>query len=345
MNINISGDNSTINDFLIIFEELKKRPHKFLVHDVFSSKEFYEAIDVFDPQIKCQENELIKHGQDYLINRRKLIRLPQNIWISYLETDPNSDESAINEVCFYYEHISDESKVFDIIEKFSSIIDNFEDDEQHNIKYLTQINNVLQLVNFNQPTVEISGFYNKSIVKKLQKLAKQIDKKQKGLSIFCGERGLGKTEAIKWISQQVEREVIFIPYNLVDLSINNPDFKNLLQPNKKYLLLIDDCEFLYSFGKNNFFTANILQLIDGFLSGTLNLQIVLIYNQDLDEIDQNIVDCNNLIEIIEFDYLDAKIANSLSEDLEIKQTFNESVKLIDVLNHTKFQKQQKIGLN
>ena len=137
---------------------------------------------------------------------------------------------------------------------------------------------------------------------------------------------------------------IYIPINLIEQSINNPEFINFIKKYESCLLIVDDCEFLYSFGKNNFFSSNIIQLIDGFFSDELNLQIILLFNSCKEEIDNCLLDSNNIIDVIEFDLLDSKTATDLSESIGKDRKFKDDVKLIEVLNNKKKTKKEGIGL-
>jgi putative ribosome biogenesis GTPase RsgA len=52
----------------------------------------------------------------------------------------------------------------------------------------------------------------------------KIKKSEKGLSVLWGERGTGKTSIINYLADKLDRIVIFIPNNLIEHTINNPDF-------------------------------------------------------------------------------------------------------------------------
>jgi hypothetical protein len=139
---------------------------------------------------------------------------------------------------------------------------------------------------------------------------------------------------------------IFIPNTMVDLTINGPDFKNFIKKFEKVLIVIDDCEFLSSnpMSKINPFTNNILQLVDGFLSDNLNLQIILLFNELEEDLDNDLLDSNSLIDVLEITNLDAEIATDLSKNLGNNKKYKESVRLIEVVQNKKFDKIEKIGL-
>ena len=190
-------------------------------------------------------------------------------------------------------------------------------------------------------------YYNENTLKSISKLIKKIKKSERGLSILWGERGSGKTYAAKHISQEIDRMSIFIPNNMVDTTINNPDFKSFLRRHPKSMIIVDDCEIFFNevYTKSNIFTNNMIQLIDGFLSTDINLQILLLFNvEEESDIDHTLLECNNLIDVIEFEYLDLESASDLSKSLGIKGKIDTDMKLIDIING-KRRKNIPIGLN
>jgi hypothetical protein len=85
-------------------------------------------------------------------------------------------------------------------------------------------------------------------------------------------------------------------------------------------------------------------LIDGFYSDEIDVQVLLIYNTSKEDIDEYLLECNNLIDIIEFDYLSPKLATELSESIGVNKEFKDEVKLVDVLNSKNLKSKNTIGL-
>ena len=149
----------------------------------------------------------------------------------------------------------------------------------------------------------VDNYYNSDTFRRVEKAVKQIKKADKGLTVLYGERGSGKTSIINYISSKLDRIVIFIPNNMIDHTINNPEFRKFIKKYDKPVLVLDDCEIAFTdnYGRPNVFTSNLLQMIDGFLSDSINCNIVTIFNiDDEEEIDPSLLDCNNLIDVIEF---------------------------------------------
>lgn len=352
MKININQDDSGVNDFLIIFDSMKTRPNRVLLHDRFSGKEFNDIVDSFSSSENLEKNfltEYIPSDDDYIINEKVLLQVGENTWISYVVVNKQSDDFIVNEVCFYYKSIDQQEDIEKMIIQITECIVDYEDVSINKVNTLSMnSNNTLDLEPLLiEEDINIENMYSDVVIKDIDKLIKTIKKENKGLSIFTGDRGLGKTNICKYVASKVDRMSIFIPNNMIDQTINSPDFKNFLSKFDKTLIVIDDCEFLYNpvYGRMSYFTNNILQLVDGFMAEHLNVHFLLVFNMDKDELDENLLDCNSLIDVIEFDMLSADMATELSKSLGINKKHKSESRLLDVMNSKKKKSlKEEIGL-
>jgi ATP-dependent 26S proteasome regulatory subunit len=189
-------------------------------------------------------------------------------------------------------------------------------------------------------------YYNESTLKGVNKLIKTIRKSDKGLSIFYGPRGSGKTSMINNISDKLDRILIFIPNNLIESTINNPDFKKFLMKHPKPVIVLDDCEVIFNdvYYKSNVVVNNLLQMIDGFISDSIDLNVIIIFNTDDDsDIDQSLLECNNLHDVIEFEYLDEEESNELAIHIGSKKKYKNKTKLIDIIKKRNRDENKKVG--
>ena len=208
-------------------------------------------------------------------------------------------------------------------------------------------NNSIELEEIKYDDIDIDNieeYYSKQTFKDLSKWLKKSKKQQSGLSILYGKRGTGKSSAIKYLATKLDRNLIFVPNNLVDLTINSSDFSKFLRKHENPILILDDCEMIFNefFTKSNIIANNLMQLVDGLLSNKLS--IITIFNvEDKSEIDHNLIECNNLIDIIEFTDLSNSEANQLSELLGYKQKHKNDIRLLDLIKNNKSDNKKRLG--
>jgi len=145
---------------------------------------------------------------------------------------------------------------------------------------------------------------------------------------------------------ELNKIVIFIPSNLIEVTLNSTDFRSLIVKYKNSVIIIDDAELHlgdYSYTKSNVFSNNLIQMVDGLYSDILNLHIIVILNvKDADEIDSELVECNNLIDMIHVDCLDKKATEDLCQHLSNKNIYNKP-KLVEVIKNKKQGKKSLMG--
>lgn len=345
LKININDDNYDLQDYLILFDKFGQRPNKVVIHEIFSGGIFE---DIIKGSNQTTLTELIPVDSEYVTNEKVLVEIKSTIWCSYVRLDKQYENFVVNNVIFFYKDEQDKKEIDEIIDKICECVVDYETESSNKFNTLTISNGQLDVepLYINIDDIKIEDRYNTDVLKSVGKLPKKIKKSSKGLTILHGDRGTGKTIMSKWISSDIDRISIYIPNNMIDITINNPEFKNFLKKFEKLLLIIDDCELFNGnqFSKINLFSNNILQLIDGYLSDNLNIHIMLIFNGDLEDIDEDLIDSNSLIDIIEFTELDSDISTDLSKNLGFNRKYKDSVRLVDVIRNTKSEKIEKIGL-
>jgi len=335
--ININEDDPILNDYLYCWSQMDQRPNKINLHNFYKTNEFLDYIDTLVPEYCGTHTDIIPTEIDYIVNEKTLIKVSQNIYLSYIHFDKDNELGVISDVSFYYAtELGD--KVNEILENINEFINNKEQEQitnKINTPILTQNGLELDPIDLLKGDYEnIDLYFNDDTIKKANKLIKKIKKSNKGLSIIYGERGTGKTTLVNHISSMVDKIVIYIPCNMIELTLNNSDFKSLISRYKNSVLVIDDCEIYFSelHSKASIFTNNLLQLVDGFQSDNFDLNIITILNVDsISEIDHTLMECNNLIDIIEVEYLKSNKVNELCEHLGQKNKYKFDTKLVNIL--------------
>jgi hypothetical protein len=346
LKININKDDSGLNDFLYLWDIFKSRPNKVLIHGTFDYKETESFFEQYEKVNKF--TEIICLETDDIINDKVLIKSSDTVFISYIAVDKLTDSAVISDITIYYNSSEDANEVNEIIKSISEyqLVDEL---EEHNLNVVSLSGNSIELdeIKFDDIDGEnIEEYYSKQTFKSINKWIKKSKKQKSGLSIFYGQRGTGKSSMIKYLATKLNRNLIFVPNNLVDLTINSSDFTKFLRKHENPILVLDDCEMIFNefFTKSNIIANNLMQLVDGLLANKLNISIIAIFNlEDKDEIDHNLIDCNNLIDIIEFTDLSNSEANQLSELLGYKQKHKNDIRLLDLINNNKSNNKRRLG--
>ena len=345
LKININKDDSGLNDFLYLWDIFKTRPNKVLIHGTFDFKETESFFDQYEKVNKF--TEIICLEIDDIINDKVLLKSTESIYISYIAVDKLTESAVISDITIYYSSSEDADEVNEIIKSLSEyqVIDDSEDG--HNLNVVSLSNNSIELEEIKYDDIDIDNieeYYSKQTFKDLSKWLKKSKKQQSGLSILYGNIGTGKSSAIKYLATKLDSNLIFVPNNLVDLTINSSDFSKFLRKHENPILILDDCEMIFNefFTKSNIIVNNLMQLVDGLLSNKLS--IITIFNvEDKSEIDHNLIECNNLIDIVEFTDLSNSEANQLSELLGYKQKHKNDIRLLDLIKNNKSDNKKRLG--
>lgn len=342
-NLNINSDDYNLGDYLIIYEKFGQRPNKLIIHDSFLGSSL-EKIISFTNNNKI--TELLPTEDSYIVNERVLLEINEEVWCSYFIINKDSENFIINDICFFYKKEENREYIDQIVEKLSESVVDYDKSSINKFNTISMSGGSLDIepIYVDSDSMSISGRYKSETIKSVNKLATKIKKNNKGISVFFGDKGLGKTTMSKYLCSKVDRMAIYIPNNMIDMTINNPEFRMFFKKFEKVFLIIDDCEFLSSqFLKANYFSNNIIQLVDGFLSDSLNLHILLIFNTDKEEIDEDILECNSLLDAIEFTKLPPYTANELSKKMGFDKKYKYDVRLSDVFQNKNVESERKIG--
>ena len=345
LSINVSKDDHNLNDFLLCWEKFSQRPNRILIHNTYSSKLFNKAINDFILD-KNVFTEVIPDSEELIINDKMFVKLDEDCYLSYIVADRNMDNSFIDSITFYYNNGYD--KVQDFVELLNECVLDFCEDDSNKLNTIGLSQNGLELepVNFHNIDLEnIEMFYNEQTFKSVEKAIKKIKKADKGLTILYGDRGTGKTSIINHLATKLDRIIMFIPNNMIEHTINNPDFRRFIKKYERPIIVLDDCEMLFhEMYKSNPIANNLLQMLDGFLSDTMNVNIIALFNTDTeDDIDESLLDCNNLIDVIEFESLSIEESNELAKHIESNKKYKNKTRVIDIIKKRSSNEASKIG--
>lgn len=346
INLNINKDGSEINDFLICWGNFNKRPNKLSIHNTYSTDSFSDLLQDYTDD-KTISTEIVATEEGKLIfNQEVFCKISDNIYISYFIIDKNQPTSITTDVVFFYKEESDYEFIREIVEQMNDCLPEWREQENHKLNNITILNTIIgtEPIHYTEDFETFDLYYNSDTMKDINKMVKKLKKTDKGLYILEGETGTGKTNSLKFFASEVDKMFFHIPNNLIESTINNPDFKNFIKKYDSPVFILDDCEssLLDVFGKNNQASANILQLIDGIQSDSNPVSIICIFNEVLEE-NNLLLDCVNLISIVDFAPLSKEEANELSKSLGHTKRYKNKTKLLDIIKKNNIDRYKKIG--
>lgn len=152
--------------------------------------------------------------------------------------------------------------------------------------------------------LDIDINYNDEFKEVNAKILSKIDnKKAKGIYLFHGVPGAGKTTYVKFLASQTKKKVIFLSPQIA-ANLHQPEFTEFLFSNSGCILVIEDAELLIeSRDKTNSPVSSILNIADGLLSDELKIQIICTFNTDLSNIDEAVLRKGRLQAIYKFEKL------------------------------------------
>ena len=265
-------------------------------------------------------------------------------------------DTIINTIQFvYYPCESNETK----IQNFKKIIKKHTLDYTENSAFvgLITMDNMdgfdIQNINISSKVgkwEELDLHYGKGFQKTYDKIIKSLKEKNKGLLLFHGDPGTGKTYCIRQIIKDLSLEnktFLYFPTRLMD-NLMDPSFISFLvdfvkTEDHELVLIIEDAEAVVqkredSFGNEG--VSNILNLTEGILNDILKIQIICTFNIDMAEIDEALKRNSRMIADIHFSKRSIEEAQKILDYLNLDYKTNKEMSLSDI--YTKSQENEII---
>jgi ATP-dependent 26S proteasome regulatory subunit len=190
--------------------------------------------------------------------------------------------------------------------------------------------------NIKPTNIDIPMNYGEGFVKIHEKIVSRLNEdKGKGLVLLHGLPGTGKTNYIRHLCGQLNKEIIFIPPFMAD-SISSPDFITFLLEHTNSILVIEDAEKVVldrdGDGSSRQGVSNLLNITDGLLSDCLSIQIIATFNTSRDRIDKALLRKGRLIAEWKFDALSVEDSNKLLKSIGREDVTNKPMTLTEIYN-------------
>lgn len=209
----------------------------------------------------------------------------------------------------------------------------------NNIYLVSQTSSGLYLTPFamkesNKIDIDIDLNYNDDFKPIHELVTDRINNSNKGIILFHGLPGTGKTSYIKWFLQNTPKKIIFLPPYLTT-QLASPNFITFIANScANSLLVIEDAEEVLRSrdGHGNAAISNLLNISDGLLSDIFNVQILATFNCKITEIDEALRRKGRIIAEYEFKHLRSDKAQKLSNKLGFDTFISTDTLLTDIFN-------------
>jgi len=175
---------------------------------------------------------------------------------------------------------------------------------------------------------------------KFQKLHETIVKRlntprDKGIILFHGDPGTGKTTYIKFLTGLIKKkEILFIPPSMAE-TLSDPSIIPFLMEHKDSILLVEDGEKVVGSRDGDgsqVAVSNLLNLTDGILGDCLNVQVIVTFNMSRDKIDTALLRKGRLICEHKFEELSMDDTNALLRHLKKDKISDKGLTLAEIYN-------------
>ena len=184
--------------------------------------------------------------------------------------------------------------------------------------------------------IDFDRMYNDDFLEVHNRVKKSITDENKGIVLFHGIAGSGKTNYIKWLTSQIpNKKFIFVPTSMI-ASLTDPSFIGVLIDHKNSVLVLEDCENYIAertaLNSNTDVVSSILNIADGMLSDVLECQLICTFNSDISKIDSALLRKGRLIAEYKFKELSVEKANNYLRSIGKEPTITKPCSLAELTN-------------
>ena len=314
-------------------------------------KHFVKCTDYYTIEYASKQNELYESEECYFQPDLEIfLIIDKNLSNEYDNQIFEDGLYKVNSV--YYQNDNPNAKEH-LNSLFSEYIEKFISKESKvSILLKTQIGLEIKTHSIKPYRIDFETMYNDDFFEIHSRVKNALTNDNKGVVLFHGIAGSGKTNYIKWLTSQIpNKKFIFVPTTMIG-SLTDPAFISLLIGNKNSVLVLEDCENYIAertaFNSNTDVVSSILNIADGMLSDVLECQLICTFNSDISKIDSALLRKGRLIAEYKFKELTVEKCNkylqSTDRDFIVDKPYSlAELTNIDIKELKEQNKQTKIG--
>ena len=314
-------------------------------------KHFVKCTDYYTIEYASKQNELYESEECYFQPDLEIfLIIDKNLSNEYDNQIFEDGLYKVNSV--YYQNDNPKTKEH-LNSLFSEYIEKFISKESKvSILLKTQIGLEIKTHSIKPYRIDFETMYNDDFFEIHSRVKNALTNDNKGVVLFHGIAGSGKTNYIKWLTSQIpNKKFIFVPTTMIG-SLTDPAFISLLIGNKNSVLVLEDCENYIAertaFNSNTDVVSSILNIADGMLSDVLECQLIRTFNSDISKIDSALLRKGRLIAEYKFKELTVekciKYLQSTDRNFVVDKPYSlAELTNIDIKELKEQNKQTKIG--
>lgn len=177
-------------------------------------------------------------------------------------------------------------------------------------------------------------FYPKKIADSGEKIIELINTKSKGIILFHGEKGCGKTTFIKYCVNNSKKEFYYITGSNASNFSSSNFLEYIAKTSKQAVFIFEDMEFLLMSRetKGNSLVSDILNASDGILSDVMSPLFIFTFNTNLKNIDSAFLRPGRLLFEQEFVKLTYEQAKKVADKNKIVLIEEKEYSLAEIFN-------------
>ena len=189
-------------------------------------------------------------------------------------------------------------------------------------------------ITINTPVYDLGLHFNDDLIPVNELLLNRLNKPDdKGLIIFYGKAGTGKTSYIRYLSGKIVKQKLFIPASQTK-KIGSPEFLDILDEYHNSILIIEDADSIIKrrLQDEDHIIANLLNLTDGILADVYHIQVICSFSSDISLVDPALLRKGRLIAKYYFKELSQLKTEELCRSLGHKSLPEHEMTLADIFH-------------
>lgn len=349
INFSISNDNFDRQEDIYAFLSFGGFTNRYIISQQIISKKFWEFLktefNVKSENIlfNCDLTKDVKHREERSYRYVVTLQKPYKIMFVFY------DEEKIVDPALYATKDEQENKIYELMLYFQSDAYEFVEKEIlpkiHEMEYIPPTNKTffiisrgnygyeLRSANVKEFDINLEMNYGKSFVEVDKEIISKLKNEKKGLFMFHGVPGTGKTTYLRKIILDLsdDKSIIYIPSYLM-YNIADPELISFISKFKNSILLLEDAEIILTnpVESRSQAVTNILNISDGLLNDFMDMQIIATLNIQKDVIDEALLREGRMMVNYKFKKLTSKQATALSKYIGINKEYDEAKTLSEV---------------